>query len=367
MKLYFMTDFDVLSQVLSCIDPSGGRLQLIRRNGSVLLGLPEQSEAATRALRLYQPQRAAARAMVGGLRLLVAAGLHGRLPGKWSTTSRKHELMPPLANVIPGTCGVMLGSPEHRIQRAIASYRTSTGWEVAKIAFGADGSTLLGREALSLEILATKALGVPGCHGLHRGEGLSLLRMPYLTGRAIPSGDHAEALALLSSWVSDRPSMPSANYAEWNNIEIALGDFVTGKRLLEHLASFKLKPVICHGDFARWNLLKQTNGELMVLDWEWGHEQGMPGIDLVHYFLQDARLVSRMSARSAIESTIRDLSRPECRVYLEQTGWSGDPLLPIIACLAYKQGAGHQDNKEMLEEILNFGFTTVPQTGHEAS
>ena len=39
--------------------------------------------------------------------------------------------------------------------------------------------------------------------------------------------------------------------------------------------------------------------------------------------------------------------------YLESTGWGIDPLLPIIASLAYKQGAGHQENRKMLKTLLN--------------
>ena len=114
----------------------------------------------------------------------------------------------------------------------------------------------------------------------------------------------------------------------------------------------QLKPVICHGDFARWNLLQQAAGELIVLDWEWGHQLGMPGIDLVHYFLQDARLVRRLTDRAAIAATLRDLNRPACRSYLDETGWNGDSLLAIIACLAYKQGAGHQQNGEVLRAAV---------------
>lgn len=347
-----MTDIEVLNQVLSRIDPSAGRMQLVRRNGRVLLALPGQREPAARALRLYQPQRPAGRLMAAGLRLFVAAGLHTRTPGSWMPACRRIEMVPPLSGVMPGTCGVMLGSPEHRIRRAIASYRTTAGWEVAKIAFGADGSRLLEREALVLQTLAAKASAVPGCLGLHHGDGVSVLRMPYLTGRPVKPGEWAAALALLRSWIADQPMMPVARFDEWEPIRNALAGDDAGERVLGQLSGMRLKPVICHGDFARWNLLARPNGDLVVLDWEWGSETGMPGIDLVHYFLQDARLVRRMAAADAIAATVVELERPECRGYLDETGWSGDPLLPVIACLAYKQGAGHQENREALRAAV---------------
>lgn len=351
-----MNDSELLSQVIGVIDCGPVVLSGLRRNGRLLLALPADKEATRRALRLYQPQRLMARAMVVLLRGLARIGIHGVILPAVRLQGDAVSISPPLPDVISGTCGVLVGSREHQIRRAVASYQTPNGWEVSKISFGIDGARLLEREAYVLEKISARVTAAPKSLGLHHGDGISLLRMGYITGRAIPSGDHAGALALLSSWVSDQPTMPSTNYAEWSYIENALRDFVASKRVLEHLVSFKLKPVICHGDFARWNLLKQANGELIVLDWEWGCDVGMPGIDLVHYFLQDVRLVRRMSTRSAIESTIRNLNRPECRAYLDQTGWSGDPLLPIAACLAYKQGAGHQDNREMLNEVLNYEF-----------
>lgn len=347
-----MTDFEILNQVLSHIDPSAGCMRLIRRNGRVLLALPGQREAAARALRLYQPQRPAGRMMAAGLRLLVATGLHVRIPGPWLPACRHVEMVPPLSGTLPGTCGVMLGSPEHRIRRAIASYRTTAGWEVAKVAFGADGSRLLEREALVLQTLSAKASAVPGCHGLHHGGGVSVLRMPYLTGRPVKPGESAAALALLRSWISSDTLVPAVQFGEWEPIRDTLAGDDAGERVLRRISGMTLRPVICHGDFARWNLLQQPGGGLTVLDWEWGREAGMPGIDLVHYFLQDARLVRRMAAADAIAATIIELERPGCRTYLDETGWSGDPLLPVIACLAYKQGAGHQENREVLDAAV---------------
>jgi hypothetical protein len=57
--------------------------------------------------------------------------------------------------------------------------------------------------------------------------------------------------------------------------------------------------------------------------------------------------------KEAIAAGLEAMQRPECRRYLEETGWGDKPLLPILACLAFKQGAGHQDNRDMLETLLN--------------
>ena len=308
-----------------------------------------------------------ARCMVTALHGLARLGIHDWVLPAVRIQGEEASISPPLTDIEPGTCGILLGSPEHQVRRAIVSYRRAGQWEVAKISFGEAGARVLGHESRVLEQLQGTAEGIPRLLGLHQNLELTVLRMPYLTGTAIPLGESKEAIRLLERWIRNDAKKLLPEFSEWTAIESGLADGEARRLVLAQLSQQHLTPVICHGDFARWNLLKQTDGRLLVLDWEWGHEQGMPGIDLVHYFLQDARLVKRVATKDAVAATLQDLKRPECMSYLQQTGWSGDPLLPILACLAYKQGAGHQDNREILKEILNFGFTAVPQTGYEVS
>jgi hypothetical protein len=322
----------------------------------VLLGLPPGGDAAARALGLYQPQRTSARLIVKALRGLARFGLHGGVLPKIHLAGGSSPMSPILTGIDPATCGVLLGSPEHRVRRAIASYRKDGRWEVAKISFGEAGARLLEEEARTLVQLQSATTGVPHMLGLHHGEGLTIMRMPYLSGKSVSPGESTEALELLKQWITDQTPKPITEFPEWAAIASALSGFESGRRALERLSQECLTPVICHGDFARWNLLRKADGGLVVLDWEWGHPDGMPGIDLVHYFLQDARLVERLSPQDAIRKTCSILESPACRDYLDKTGWSGDPQLPVIACLAYKQGAGHQENREMMVEILNFGW-----------
>lgn len=349
-----MTDAELLSRVWRLFDPAPATAHLLKRNGRVLLGLPTGREAAARALRLYQPQRRIARGVVAGLRWLIGLGLLGRALPRIRIDGDQETVSPALAEITAGTCGVMLGSPEHRVRRAIASYRNGNQWEVAKIAFGEAGASLLEREAKALEGLQHSIAGVPRLLGLHRGQDVTVLRMPYLTGRPVNPGDSNDALNLLDSWITNLPAQPITEFSEWHDIESALLGSELGLRALRRLAQESLRPVICHGDFARWNLLRRKDGSLVVLDWEWGHHDGLPGIDLVHYFLQDARLVKRMGSEISITEALASLDSAACRNYLQKTGWSSDPILPIVASLAYKQGAGHQDNSDVLKAALEF-------------
>ena len=128
-----------------------GMWALLKRGGHPLLLLPSSRRAALRALDLFQPQRAKARAVIAGVRAASSLGLHRLLFPSMRYDGGQVSMEPPLPEIVDGTCGFLFGSPDHKIQRAIACYETSAGWEVAKIAFGESGRQMLGREATSLQ------------------------------------------------------------------------------------------------------------------------------------------------------------------------------------------------------------------------
>jgi hypothetical protein len=347
-----MTDTEALELVIAAIDPEGGNLTLINKNGRVLLALPANRQAAMRTLRLYQPQRAAAKAFIRGLELAVRSGLHHAiLRTKVTLKPVRLELNPALPEVIPGSLGIMLGSPEHRVRRAIATVQTHNGLEVAKIAFGKGGHEVITGEAAALESLPSGIQAVPKVFGTHHGDGISMMRMAYFQGSVLAAGDNADAIALLDSWISSEPAIAIHEFPEWSAIALALAN-AGGSKALESLKGFKLVPSIRHGDFARWNLLRTADGSLMVLDWEWGAARGMPGIDLVHYFAQDARLVERLSPAEILNSVERSLQKSACRKQLEKTGWGESVRAAILASVAYTVGANQQANEEVLKAAI---------------
>jgi hypothetical protein len=346
-----MTDTELIARVAAVLDPGGKGWHGLRKGNRLLLALPLGREAGLKALGLYQPQRLLAKGMVALLEVLLKCGCAGALLAKLKPQKNLENLTLPLEDINPGTCGVLLGSPEHRVRRAIASYRRDGTWEVAKVSFGEEGRLNLEREALVLGELHGTADAVPPLLGIHRADDLTLLRMPYLTGQPVPCGQMDGAIRLLESWVTDASPQGIESFPEWDAIRSALNSCARGAEALAVLCRESLCPVIRHGDFARWNLL-MSGGGLIALDWEWGHSRGMPGLDLVHYFLQDARLVERLAPVEAIRKTITAMKSRRCAEYLARTGWSGNALLPVIASLAFKQGAGHQDNREILDAAL---------------
>jgi hypothetical protein len=348
-----MTDKVTIDHVLRLFGMPSGEWKVIKRNQRALLILPKDTFGSVRAMRLYQPQRRFAKVMMHLMRWCARLGLHQLILPTFRYHDGGKDTFSSLPNMKPNSLGILMGSPEHRVRRAIVSYRNDQQWEVAKVAFGPDGAANLQQEAEALAELGSISHGVPKLLGLHFAGDATVLRMPYLTGNTIPMGEYAEALALLQNWITNEAPKPIADFPEWPYIETALSGFEGGQRIIERMASRHLRPVVCHGDFARWNLLRQNNGQAVVLDWEWGHRGGMPGIDLVHYFLQDHRLVRRLTHQDAINATLEDLKQDACNSYLKKTGWDTEPILLIIASLTYKQGAGHQDNRDMLETLLN--------------
>jgi hypothetical protein len=351
-----MTDEEAINAALTAVEASPGNLAVMRRNGRILMALPANGCGAFHVLKLYQPQRPKAVMAACGMRLLSVWGLH-RL---FLPALRHHggvvALDPPMDACLPGTAGVLQGSPEHRVRRAILSYQTDRGWEVAKLAFGTAGREVIETESAALAAMPEEVAGIPKSLGVHHHDDFSILRLPYFDGETLLPRQGILGIDLLESWIRDLPARPASEFPEWLAIQAALDTSGAGKLALDRLANTQLRPVIRHGDFARWNLLQSKDGSLVAIDWEWGHPAGMPGIDLVHVFAQDARLVHRLAPDGVVRAVVRALGAPRCRQYLDSCGWNGNVRDVIIASIAFTVGTKQQENEQVLEEILNFEF-----------
>ena len=341
-----------LEPILSPFIAYEGRWAMVKRGGHPLLLLPASRVAARRTLDLFQPQRAKARAVVAGIAAASSLGLHRLLFQSVRYFGGQVTLDPPLPRIHPGTCGFLFGSPDHEIQRAIACYETPDGWEVAKVAFGDAGARMLDREADALREIGPMTTAAPPLLGLHRGEDTTVLRMPYLSGDKIRPGESWDMVGMLKSWVSNQASKSIESFPEWPAIIRALETTPEGGSALKRLTGKTLIPGIRHGDFTRWNVLRKPTGEMVVIDWEWGQTQGMPGIDLVHYLAQDARLVRRLPPQQVLEETRHGLMDPDVMAYLNDCGWGDDLDALIVAAIAYPVGANHQKNAEVLREAI---------------
>jgi|UPI00047FD31E hypothetical protein len=360
-----MTDTIAIHHALSALNAVKATHVALNRNGRLFMLLPSDRKAALHTLSLYQPQRLKAKVAIFLVKILVLLGLHQLFLPQWSAGNAELAIDPLFVGVDHKSVGIMLGSPEHSVRRAILTYQCQGKQEVAKIAFGAEGREVISAEAAVLRDLPERWQAIPRLIDCYATPACSLLRMPFEKGEPISSGEVTEVLKLLDSWMSADLAIRADSFPEWNEILSALEETEEGRLALEALSKQMLVPTLRHGDFARWNLLRKSDRSLVVLDWEWGKANSMPGLDLVHFFLQEERLVNQLTHEQAMVATIAKLGLESCENYMSRGGWRGSMILPLIASLAWKQGAGHQDNHKILQESLelfkNCQSTTYPQ------
>jgi glycosyltransferase involved in cell wall biosynthesis len=341
-----------ISKFEACLLAPGQTNYYVFRGGEAKFSLPESKEGALRALGLYQPQRRLARVKRRALQGIIETSLHSRIlslgvprengvPLKWAF------------DYSPETVGIMKGSSDHLIPRAIASYKSSVGWEVAKLGLGIEARRMLRREAAVLRAIGERSSHAPVCLGLHERGEMTVMRTPYIEGVPYEMHDTAEVLAILSQWAGEEEPRPLREFEEWKAVQSVLELSETGRRALPLIAGRMLRPGISHGDFTSWNILRQRDGSLLVLDWEWGKLTGVPGLDLVHYFAQNLRLVHRLGSHAVIQGVLDELAQPAAREILRKGGWHGSPLELILVYAAYKQGGHHQKHPELLEACLS--------------
>lgn len=341
---------EVAARALGLLGASELPGRVFRRHGVPLLLLPADRVDAGQTLRLYQPQRILARMAGGFLRAAAWFGLHRFLPSVSVAGGLSGRAPDPEVS----GCGLLLGDPTHRIPRAIAAYRRMDRWEVAKIALGTEGASALGREAGILEELARQGIrqGVPELLGFIHDDRGAVLRMNYIGGKPVKNAGVETALAILEGWTTGRRPQPFEAFEEAAPIQAGLRLCHAADSLHAHFKTLELSPGVSHGDFARWNMLRDRNGKLWILDWEWGNLDGMPGLDLVHWISQEARLVRKLPAIEAVDFIERKLASPPCLDFLARSGWPRNVRLPMIASYALKVGSGQQDSRDVLVETM---------------
>jgi hypothetical protein len=194
---------------------------------------------------------------------------------------------------IPAGGALSVGATNHA-GRSVALVVAADGSSVAvaKIATCPEGRDALVREARNLERLRgllSHPLSAPRILG--RGDGLLVM----------------EAVEWQARW---RPwRLPE-------DVAFALGSFFrAGAEAAADRPSFGLS----HGDVAPWNLLKTSDGWVLI-DWEDAQERQTPFYDLIHFLVQSHALLGRPS-RSAVLQGFRG------------KGWIG------AAIAAYARGA----------------------------
>lgn len=312
-------DVRLLAEFLEKAGAGAGSYYLLHGRGRVLAALPTEKEAFAHTLTLYRPQRWTARLWVCLLKILGSSGGQRLVLRKWHWPgSSQPNLMHP---------GVVVGNPAQAAPRAIFLLRENHQWVVGKFMPDPNHQEILHHEMKLLRAAAQNGGHAPHCLGwLPCGTG-GMLRTEWFSAvSAKPS--LVEKTRILQDWLLDLPFR-------------ALPDFPSGKRSVLAApcgwSSFpRLRPTLRHGDFAPWNLLKNKTGQWVAVDWEDGHPEDAPGLDLIHDLVQEEFLIRKSPFRAAKIRMLQTLKSQPAASYLRASGWSGHEPLLLQWAVAYE-------------------------------
>ncbi|MDB4282193.1 hypothetical protein N9882_00960 [Akkermansiaceae bacterium] len=302
------------------------------------LGLPRRGEGLARTFSLYQPQTAKAVALKWGLRQ--ACSLGGRF------------VFPKMQGVVEKSCpdwiadpnsvGILFGNPSHKSLRAAVCYQGKGGWEVAKL-IEDSGSGQLENERAALEAAAARGVAVPRVEGFERLEGCVLLRMEFLESEGVDI-DVEEMIPLASKMLSEKKMLVS-EWKPWTDLTVFFEPSVA-----RDLGQLEVSSALSHGDFAKWNVRKSKDG-FFLIDWEYGSDKSLSGLDLVHLFSQEAELVEGKSPADTVSEVLKGLGQTKASAYLSESGWNGQERELMMISYAHTTWRGQQDQRSLLNEV----------------
>ena len=303
-------------------DHGNGSWRVLRRGGHILLLVPDCAASISKGLGLYRPQRLPARLFVGAVaRFPFGRFLLKRIKGALLSGGAIQTVLD--ASEASLVC-ILLGNPSQEERRIILLAETGIGHHfIIKLGSGGVAVERISRERKFLEMNAGRNAAIPSPIKVWREDQWEAFAIPYFDAPGdVPFEKICE---VLKSWCPDSPNVNLSSLDEWVGVVSRIPDKKERECLINRAAGLKIKKSLTHRDFAPWNVLSSKNGDVSVIDWEFGREEGVPGWDLVHYLFLSFHLVDRLSP---IESSIRvvDLleSKAECDELVKYWGWAGN-------------------------------------------
>jgi hypothetical protein len=283
---------------------------------------------------LYQPQRWKGRLFLTLAKWAIASGISKSRPSYTGTVSALPEVTWLKESSAMGTVGFLGCNPNHGPRCVLAGIDPTSGEKfVAKL--GLDGSAVaVRREAAVLERLSERFPGVVRSMGLETSDtkpqshdpacafDWALLRLPHLGTEAPRSMANPRVHELLDQWLgTDEKPLGHIPWAENLIRKVATNEAPEGwhTRMVAH----PIRTALLHGDFAVWNLRNTPDG-LIAIDWEWGVEDAVAGIDLAHGLRQEGYMVRGLKPEHAVAWMREQAASPLWSGYLETCGWSHD-------------------------------------------
>ena len=325
------------------------RFYCLKRNGCLLLALPENKKLARLTLELYQPQSLKAKIMVRAVGLLINFRLHLLFP--YLDLEIKEDSV--LGHFIEERqqLGLLLGNPEADTRKTIAIYCAGKKVEDAKIGIGQAAKQSVEKEAGLIKSCPESYHGIPQ---IDKNCGIAdhhYYTTAYITGCSPTQDEDSQILALLADWIKHFKVCKVRETAIWRSLK-AHGKNRKAENysvFIERLGNQEIKRGLYHGDFAPWNIKISEKGTVYVMDWEYARLDGLAGWDWLHYMIQRATLVSNHSATEVLADCRLWAVTPEGRAFLCAAGWGQHIEEWLGSYLVYSAWIAGFDREELLQ------------------
>jgi hypothetical protein len=345
--------------------PNAKAFRVVKKNGVPLLLLPQRATLAVQTLQLYPAQTFVARFA----RTLLALALRCRIP-----IPARPELFPFLASApIPSfirECfgdssdfGLLLGNANAPGRRWIYLIFDSDAQPCGIVKAGVSDRAreLIRAEASFLQKLPHGGGFFPNLRGTLESS-VSAVAMDFLHGR--PPCDTSLIYATLSPWMKTHHRRLD-EFAAWTRVRKSGAPKSEIELVEKSLSSNALAEVLMHGDFAPWNI-RQQNEVWMVIDWERGDFEGVPGWDWFHFEIQVDVLVKKKSAGDVLASLLKTMKSDDFQAYAGRAGFSGKEIAVLCSYLAHAIYANRQTEgaetlkllSELCMDLLRKGETS---------
>jgi len=278
---------------------------LIKRHGRPLLLLPRSFRAARNGLGLYAAQRPAVKLVRWLLPFLIGSPLRRGLPCiefETNTASPLWEFLGSQAGVAPAQLvapAVLCGNQPEADQRFVILGLDVGGSPavVVKAGLSPAARRIVAGEADTLARLPAGMMGRVELKGRLSSARLSAFATPYCSGQ--PPRTDRGIEKVLCSWLRSASPVEFADLPVGQRLAAACHAEPLYVSIRAQLDNHPFRPVICHGDFAPWNIRVSPTGDWTVVDWERSDLNGVPGWDWFHFEIQTSILRKRLTEEQA--------------------------------------------------------------------
>lgn len=329
------------------------RFYCVFRKGSLLLALPGNQDMALATLSLYQPQSWRARCLAAVIKLFIKCKLHMFFLPARTLRFCSAGLVAKLRANNTGF-GFLLGNPESDSRRIIIARKVDDEVVIDKVGLSLSARTSVSAEIAIMRAMPDELSGLLKIREYDESDHWCFYSCQNIDGVSPQKSDDDLVIGVLESWLDSAHKGVLQSTDQWAIIShyIKGHDITEGHHLLDQGKDLEVLMGISHGDFAPWNLKKTAQDTVAVIDWEHGSTSGPAAWDWIHYLLQRAVLVDRMSNREAIQVCIDWADTDQGKVFMERTGWGSKINLCVGSYLIYSNALGHFKHEGLLAEWM---------------